>query len=159
MLICTCLNTSKMSSNFPPFLGTSNLSGYGALGTKDLGGISIVGVAVDGSASFSSVLPLSCPSYAAGFSSGRTTWLSTCLLDLSVTTAYTCSCPCTAFDELPSWNCNFGFGTLLSLPQVTSNLPNLGLHLGNSLSVHHGSILHIIDGLPCKLYEGLEGVF
>jgi len=38
-------------------------------------------------------------------------------------------------------------------------LPNLGLHLGNSLSVHHGSILHIIDGLPCKLYEGLEGVF
>jgi hypothetical protein len=49
--------------------------------------------------------------------------------------------------------------SLLSLPQVTSNFPNLGLHLGNSLSVHHGSILHIIDRLPYKLYEGLESVF
>jgi len=46
----------------------------------------------------------------------------------------------------------------LSLSQVTSNLPDLGLHLGNSLSVHYGSILHIIDGLPCKLNEGLKSV-
>jgi len=38
-------------------------------------------------------------------------------------------------------------------------LPNLGLHLGNSLSVHHGSILHVIDGLACELHEGLESVF
>jgi len=44
----------------------------------------------------------------------------------------------------------------LSLPQVTSNLPDLGLHLGNSLSVHHGSILHIIDGLACELDESLK---
>jgi len=49
--------------------------------------------------------------------------------------------------------------SLLSLPLVTRNLPDLGLHLGNSLSVHHGSILHVIDGLPCKLNEGLNSVF
>jgi len=48
--------------------------------------------------------------------------------------------------------------SLISLPQVTSNLLNLGLHLGNSLSVYHGGILHIIDGLACKLHEGLESV-
>jgi len=38
-------------------------------------------------------------------------------------------------------------------------LPNLGLHLGNSLSVYHGGILHIIDGLACQLDKGLESVF
>jgi len=49
--------------------------------------------------------------------------------------------------------------SILSLTQVISNLPNLGLHLGNCLGVHHGSILHVIDGLACKLNEGLESVF
>jgi hypothetical protein len=38
-------------------------------------------------------------------------------------------------------------------------LPDLGLHLGNSLSVHHGSILHVIDALACKLDESLKSVF
>jgi hypothetical protein len=49
--------------------------------------------------------------------------------------------------------------SFLSLTQVTSNLPNLGLHLGNCLGVHHGSILHVIDRMAYKLHEGLERVF
>jgi hypothetical protein len=53
ILIWTCLNTSRMSFNFPPFLGANNLSGYGALVTNDLGGSLTIGVTIDGSASFS----------------------------------------------------------------------------------------------------------
>jgi len=34
MLICTCLNTSKILSNFEPFLGAISLSGNGTLGTN-----------------------------------------------------------------------------------------------------------------------------
>jgi hypothetical protein len=58
ILIWTCSNTSRMSSNFPSFLGANNLSGYGALGTKDLGRSSTMGVALGDSALLSSLLPL-----------------------------------------------------------------------------------------------------
>jgi hypothetical protein len=135
-------------------------------------------VAVDGSASLSFVLPLPCSFCATRLSSGRTTWLSTCLPNLSETMACTCFCPCTAFDELSPWNCNFGFGAgwlgsfPFSLAQVICDLTNLNLHLGNRLGVHHGGILHFtnrlcvhqgdilhfINGLACKLHEGLERV-
>ena len=56
ILIWTCLNTSRMSSNCPPFVGINNLSGYGALGTNDLGGSLTIVVTIDGSESLSSLL-------------------------------------------------------------------------------------------------------
>jgi hypothetical protein len=53
MLICTCLNTSKMSSNFEPFLGAVSLSGNGALGTNFWGLPLAIGTTVSGPRSLS----------------------------------------------------------------------------------------------------------
>jgi hypothetical protein len=47
ILIWTCLNTSRMFSNFPSFFA-NNLLGYSALDTSDLGGSLTMGVTVDG---------------------------------------------------------------------------------------------------------------
>ena len=117
MLIWTCLNTSIMSSNFPSFLGACSLSGYGTLGTNDQGGSFTIGVAVDGSASLSSLLPLTSLSYPVVSTSGSTTWLSTCLPDLSVTITCICSCPCAEFEEFPIANAlGFGSGWLGNFP-------------------------------------------
>jgi hypothetical protein len=52
-LICTCLNTSKMSSNFEPFLGAVSLSGNGALGTNFWGLPLAIGTTVSGPRSLS----------------------------------------------------------------------------------------------------------
>jgi hypothetical protein len=54
MLICTCLNTSKISSNFEHFVGAVSLSRNGALGTNFWGLSLAIGMTVFGQRSLSS---------------------------------------------------------------------------------------------------------